>query len=131
MISTLHKYPWYDVDHVFVHEVNALFETARSLIVALINMLQKEAPSQKHDPTRPTKETLKELVVATLTCPGFPDKMKTNIIAILHQGGCPELTRPEGMNVHFGGTDARSREWPFFTLMKNPGAPPQLVEVSL
>jgi hypothetical protein len=94
-------------------------------------LLTKTHGNHRAEPNKPTTNTLKELAVAALTCPGFTEKEKAQIVADLRNSGYHQLTKPHGMNVRFGGNHPWAEDWPFKVAAKHPGASDQIMEVSL
>jgi hypothetical protein len=131
MITTLHKYPWFATEHILEDERVRLFQCVKKSVRALINLLTKVHGNARADPTKPTVSTLKELVVAILTCPGFSEKEKAQVVADLRGSGYHQLTHPHGMNLRFGGRHAFAEDWPFKVAAKHPGVSDQVMEVSL
>lgn len=131
LITTIYKYPWFAIDHVLEAERLRLFHCTKMSIRALINLLSKTHGNHRAEPHKPTVLTLKELAVAALICPGFTEKEKAQICADLRNSGYHQLTRPQGMNIRFGGNHAFAEEWPFKVAAKLPGANDQLMEVSI
>jgi len=142
MITLLHKYPWFAVDHVLLHERQAIFDTALKCIRSLITLLHENrngpgmtrgngsAAVATANRMMPTSATLHELAVAVLTCPGFSENQKAAVINNLIQGGHAQFTVARGMIFTLGGTGRFASDWPFHALVKQPGAPDELVDVS-
>lgn len=140
MITLLHKYPWFAVDHVLLQERQAIFDTALKCIRSLITLLHENrngpgwtrgdgsAAVATANRMMPTSATLHELTVAVLTCPGFSENQKAAVINNLVQGGFAQFTVARGMNFTLGGTGKFASDWPFHALVKQPGAPDELVE---
>jgi hypothetical protein len=131
LITTLYKYPWFATEHVLEVERVRLFECVKTSVRALINLLTKTHGNPRADSTKPTTNTLKELAVALLICPGFSEKEKAQVVADLKGSGYHQLTRPHGMNLRFGGNHAFAEDWPFKIAAKHPGVSDQIMEVSL
>jgi hypothetical protein len=132
---TIYKYPWFDVEHVTLRERDDLFKVFAKAVDALIEYLCQSggsgnAPNRKPS-TLPTSNTLKELVVCGLTCPGFSESQKARIIAQLHAHHFGQYASTKGMNITFGGTDEYAANWPFKVLVKKPDVSGELIEVSL
>lgn len=132
-ISTIHKYPFFAHDSVFLTERRILWNATMSLAKVLINMFRRTPtnPNRTLDKGAPTPATLQELTVAALTCPGFSESQKATLVHALTRGGFAHFTNPAGMNLVFGGTKAVSNDWPFQVLAITPGAHDMFVEVSL
>lgn len=131
MITTLYKYPWYATDNILETERGRLYESVYTTIRSLINLLQKIKGNRQAERTKPSTDTLKELAVAALVCPGFSEKEKYGIVAVLVGGGYHQLTKPLGMSLRFGGNHHFSADWPFRVAVKQPGTHDDVVEVSL
>ncbi|EME48599.1 hypothetical protein DOTSEDRAFT_49044 [Dothistroma septosporum NZE10] len=126
MITTLQKYPWYAVEHVTIRERRAIYDCTTTLVRILIENLRRA--NNRYSPLEPTPALLQELVVAALTCPGFSEKQKSNIVAQLHQNGFKSMADGHGINVRLGGNHELSTTWPFATLSIVPGTNMDLVK---
>lgn len=128
LITILHKYPWHAVENVLIKERNAIFDVAVRSTRALMDLLRKTHANPRRDNALPTTNTLQELVIAILSCPGFSESQKFIIMQNLNQGGFSAMAHPRGMNLRLGGTSKYAREWPFVALVKQPGAPDVMVD---
>ena len=128
-ISTLHKYPWFAHDYVKMNERRLIYDATLCIVRALIAVLRKTANGQQ-DNTKPSGATLQELSVAALTCPGFSEAQKAELVWVLQQGGFAGMTTPRGMNITFGGNNKISPAWPFKVLVIAPTATDIMVKVS-
>lgn len=130
LVTVLHKYPWYAVDHVLLEERHLIFDTTLKCMRALMELLRQAMRPGPTDRNMPTGATLQELTVAALTCPGFSESQKAAIKINLIEGGFKGYISSRGMNFRFGGVDSYSTKWPFHALVKQPGVDDKVVEVS-
>ena len=130
LITILHKFPWYAVEHVLLVERDLIFDTTLKCMRSLMELLRQNMRPGPTDRTMPTGTTLHELTVAALTCPGFSEGQKAAIRINVIDGGLKELVSSRGMNFRFGGVDSFSTKWPFQALVKKPGVDDNLVKVS-
>ncbi|KAK4635208.1 hypothetical protein CLAFUW4_01396 [Fulvia fulva] len=126
MITTLQKYPWYAVEHVTIRERRAIYDCTINLIRILMENLRRA--NSRYSPLEPTPALLQELAVAALTCPGFSEKQKSNIVGLLHQSGFKAIADGQSINVRLGGNHELSSTWPFATLSIQPGTDMELVK---
>ncbi|KAK5175242.1 uncharacterized protein LTR77_000379 [Saxophila tyrrhenica] len=128
LISTIHKFPWFDVEHVLLSERDQLFKVTITAIDTLMALLRKHGGTGGHDATKPNNQILKEVAIAALTCPGFSEFQKSRVIRHLQQGNYGQYTVSKGLNLTFGGIDNYSPNWPFLILVKKPGVNDELIE---
>lgn len=126
MISTLHKYPWLYTDNITLGERKALYNTTRTLI----RTLMKNLLEGRNDTSGSlTPQLLQELTMAALSCAGFNEGQKFDIVATLHRGGFGEFATTRGHAVRFGGVHPYASVWPFTLLALKPGVSGELIEV--
>ena len=131
LITLLQKYPWYDVEHVFLHERDAIFDTTIKSVKALVYTLKRPDYDREKCKKPPTDMTLHELVVTALTCPGFSEQQKFAIADFCAKNGHEDKLDTHGMNLVFGGTERFAPGWPFVALVKKPGVNPEFLIVRL
>ena len=127
-ISLLHKYPWFAHEFVFMSERRLIFDATLSLTDSLIHAVHRTG-TQNVDQSKPTTQTLQEFVVAALTCPGFSERQKSELVGRLAAAGHFDLATGKGMNLTFGGNTPLAPAWPFQVLACATSAPYQMVEV--
>lgn len=124
MISTIAKYPWHAIDNVTLGDRLLLYNAVRSQIRALATCIRRNA-----SPMMLTPILLQELVVTTLSCPGFSEQQKAYIVEDLHASGFGHMSKGQGLIGTLGGTLRYSSVWPFEVLGKKPEASEALLEV--
>ena len=127
MISLLHKYPWYAVNHVTLGERRSIFDLTLGLITALVADLRRRP--NKHGPLETTPGLLQELTVAALTCVGFSERQKAAIVNVLVQGNFENMADGKSVSIPLGGKHELGPVWPFQVLSKTPNADMRLVKV--
>nr|POF05949.1 hypothetical protein CFP56_53336 [Quercus suber] len=129
MISTIHKYPWFAHEFILLSQRCEIFDAAYACTRAILALVRHTQHVRADDPTRPTLALLQELVVAILTCPGFSEKQKHQVVLYLQKQGFKNMTRWGLGNVTFGGTSALAGHWPFLVLARNPKHSDRYIEV--
>ncbi|GAB7352590.1 hypothetical protein MBLNU459_g2971t1 [Dothideomycetes sp. NU459] len=111
LISTLHKYPWFAIDSVTIHERTALFNATMVLLRVLALALRRGI-----SPTMLTRSLLQELVIAALATPGFNHQQRAMICDNVSYHGFAD-TLQAVPNAHLG---VLGGFWAFEVLAKKP-----------
>ena len=91
--------------------------------------------SRVASPRDPTLQTLHELSIAGLTCPGFSERQKVTLVSMLTDYGFEDFARgrdaPEILKQSYGGQHALSAIWPLQVSCIHPGCDSRVLDVSL
>lgn len=112
-------------------ERRKIFDATLVILRALISFLRRtDRQAAQMDNTKPTANTLQELTVAALTCPGFSEQQKSTVVNTLGNMGYGHMASGRGMAVKFGGNAPVSNMWPFAVLSRDPRAADEMITVS-
>ncbi|KAI1178844.1 hypothetical protein F4777DRAFT_593519 [Nemania sp. FL0916] len=96
MISTLRKMPWYEPEHITIHEREVVYNACLEMIRILRNYLQRPQIMQGTELPRLTQKLLDRLVISAMVCPGFSVVQKHNIASTvgLDEQTCLDFNQP-------------------------------------
>lgn len=129
LITTLYKYPWFDIENVLLKERDALFEATYSSLHAMIDVIRKHA-QDKPNASKPSVTTLHELATAIFLCPGFNDAQKHSVAKTLMHNGFDKYIDDSALNLRYGGVGLLDGKIPFHVLSKQPGVDDKVLEVT-
>ncbi|KAI9670802.1 MAG: hypothetical protein M1829_004691 [Trizodia sp. TS-e1964] len=112
LISTLWKYPWFDVDHITLEARDLLFDAMKKMITILFENLKRS-----HAPIYLNVGLMNGLVLAGLMCPGFNERQKLELTRVAQYQGEP-----------FGITKL-AYHWPFEVLGRRADVPEDVLKL--